>query len=367
MVHRLAELTYYRTLWNGALRKTIDVPDGLFLLPFSSWFDASPASWVRVPELPPKFAYAVDSGAYRYRQDGYPYQLLDYIAWCRALTPQPLWVVMPDWFGNLPGNYPFPTRSINAEMYGPYPESESVRNLTSPLFFLTDLLASAFGLRDQTSIQQIRTALMAYLLWEHFRESVPVWVPVIQGGPAPASYLWHARLLLPLIEAMQAYYGHDSTFRVGVGALAGRRADEIAIIITWLAAILPPKTRIHLFALSRRDLELFPASMPPSLSEVSIDTSQWNGERIRGREPGRKAWQESGLRQLEYGYAVALPAYEQQLYAAWERLQTNPPIATPSLDAGHEADAGAFLACFMTLRAFASNFYRSRPDALLSL
>jgi hypothetical protein len=325
MVYLLTELAYYRTLWYGALRKTMDIPDGLFLLPFSSWFDVSPANWIRVPELPSKFAYAVDSGAYRYRQSGYPYQPSDYIAWCQALTPPPLWVVMPDWFGNLSGTYPFPTRAINADMYGPYPGSESVQNLTSPLFLFTDLLASAFGLHDQTSIQQIRTALMAYLLWEQSRESVPVWVPVIQGGPASTSYLWHTRLLLPLIEAMQAYYGPDSMFRVGVGALAGRRADEIATIIACLTAILPVRTRLHLFALSLRDLELFPASMPSSLSEVSIDTSQWNGERIRGKESGRKAWQESGLRQLEYGYAVALPAYEQRLYAAWERLHVHLP------------------------------------------
>jgi hypothetical protein len=157
----MTQFHFYRTLWYGALRKTLAIPPGFFLLPFSSWFAASRPGTIRVPTLPKDFTYSVDSGAYRYRNGHYPYQPLDYMRWCQTLHPTPQWVVMPDWFGQQPEPYRFPTRSLNADIYGPHPNSGTTESLTSHVLFLADLSATKFQLSSATRIQQVRTSLMA--------------------------------------------------------------------------------------------------------------------------------------------------------------------------------------------------------------
>ncbi|SRR5579875_236310 len=360
----MTQFQFYRTLWYGALRKTLTTPAGLFLLPFSSWFSASRPSTIRLPRLPEGFTYSVDSGAYRYRHGGYPYQPLDYMRWCQALRPPPQWVVMPDWFGQQPGPYKFPTRSLNADMYGQHPESSDTEPLTSHLLFLADLYAAKFHLRSATRIQQIRTSLMAYTLWDHYRDAVVCWVPVVQGNRC-SDYIWHTQVLLPLIEEMQAYYGNDSAFRVGIGALAGHTPREIVEIVTAVAALLPCGVGVHLFAVKQQDFEWFPACLPCSLPLLSVDSAQWNGQRIRGTKPGKKAWQESGLKQLEYGYLRALPAYEAKLQAAWKRVQQLSALPPPKLEKDPELER--FLETFLLLREVSKLTYQGHPDMLIEL
>jgi hypothetical protein len=360
----MTQFQFYRTLWYGALRKTLTMPSGLFLLPFSSWFSASRPGTIRLPTLPENFTYSVDSGAYRYRNGHYPYQPLDYMHWCQALCPAPQWVVMPDWFGQKPGLYRFPTRSLNADMYGPHPGSGRTEPLTSHLLFLADLYAAKFQLNSATRIQQVRISLMAYTLWDHYRDAVTCWVPVVQGNQC-SDYIWHTRVLLPLIEEMQAYYGSTSAFRVGIGALTGHTPREIVEIVTTVATLLPCGVGVHLFAVKQQDFERFPACLCPSLPILSVDSSQWNGQRIRGTMPGKKAWQESGLKQLEYGYAIALPAYEAKLQAAWTRVQQLPALPPPKLEKDLELER--FLELFLLLREVSNHTYQDQSDLLIQL
>jgi hypothetical protein len=355
----------YRTLWHGALRRTVTLPGGFYLLPFSSWFAASHSSQIRVPELPKHCTFSVDSGAYRYRDGQYPYHPLDYIRWCQALNPSPEWVVMPDWFAHHPGRVPYQTWSLGADMYGPHPGSGTREPLPPRLLFLADLLAAMFQWQTETRVRQIRTSLMAYTLWDHYRDAVACWVPVIQGGGQLSDYIWHTRLLLPLIREMQEYYGPSSGFRVGIGALAGRSPREIVEIVTVVASLVPTGTPLHLFVVGLRDFERSPASFPSSLSVLSVDSSNWNGQRVRGKVPGRKAWQESGLTQLQYGYVVALPAYEEKLQAAWARVQRLPGLPVPSLEADQMIER--FFECFQVLRDDSYHIHREPPDSLIAL
>src|SRR5581483_1407393 len=174
----MTTLHFYRTLWHGALRTTLSIPSGLYLLPFSSWFAASRPGMIMVPELPPDMIYSVDSGAYRYRDGQYPYQPLEYLRWCQTLQPAPQWVVMPDWFGQQPAPYTFPIWSLHATKYGPYPQSDMTHPLTSHILMLCDLFAARFQGSNATRVMQLRTSLMAYTIWDRFRDVVACWSPV---------------------------------------------------------------------------------------------------------------------------------------------------------------------------------------------
>lgn len=298
---------FLRTLWHGAVRSTVVIPPGFYLLPFSSWVRASPPGRLIVPTLPEHLIIAVDSGAYQETRMGeYRFSFEDYLLWIQALRPTPTWVVIPDWVAASEWEEP-----IWQAFPGPL------------LPLLASVLASEVGRADFVSRRQLRSVLMAYAVWDRYRTTAACWVPVIQGGNAVASYLWHALLLRPLIQEMVQHYG--AATRIGVGGLVGRKASEIMEIITALSAVFPG-IAFHLFGVKLRVLQLLKAAFPPSLPWLSFDSSQWNGQRVQGTIPGSKAWKESGMTQLGYAYAIALPSYEQQLHAAWTRLQSLAPL-----------------------------------------
>jgi hypothetical protein len=342
------DYSFYRTLWRGSWRKRLPPPPGVYLLPISSWYVAGPSRYLIVPTLPEGLRYAVDSGAYRYTCSSghYPFDFSDYLAWCQTLDPAPIWVAIPDWSGG---------------RTAPEPTWQSV---TSHFHFLAALYSAKFQRLEITHVQQIRTALMAYAVWDHFRSAVPCWVPVLQGGKTAADYVWHARLMQPLIEEMAAYYGPESPFRVGIGGLVGKSASAVLEIVAAIAAVLPGFT-FHLFGWKLRALQEMPAAFPKCIAGLSSDSSQWNGQRVRGKTPGKKAWQESGLTQLAYAYCMALPSYEARLMEAWKRLQSLPSFPVPALD--EDPSLLERLRVFLRMRVFLNAQFRDSPFDLVDI
>jgi hypothetical protein len=113
-----------------------------------------------------------------------------------------------------------------------------------------------------------------------------------------------------------------------------------------VAAVLPEVPCFHLWGIKYRTYREIPFAFPV---EISSDSSQWTGQRVRGKTPGRKAWQESGKTQLAYAYTEGLPAYEAQLCQAFGRLARLPPAALPTLDA--DPEIAALLRRFLLVRA----------------
>ncbi len=279
------DYSFYRTLWRGSWRKRLPPPPGVYLLPISSWYVAGPSRYLIVPTLPEGLRYAVDSGAYRYtRSSGhYPFDFSDYLAWCQTLDPAPIWVAIPDWSGGRTA--PEPTW----------------QRVSSHFHFLAALYSAKFQRLEITHVQQIRTALMAYAVWDHFRSAV---------------------------------------------------------------AVLPGST-FHLFGWKLRALQEMPAAFPKCIAGLSSDSSQWNGQRVRGKTPGKKAWQESGLTQLAYAYCMALPSYEARLMEAWKRLQSLPSFPVPALD--EDPSLLERLRVFLRMREFLNAQFRDSPFDLVNI
>ncbi len=129
--------------------------------------------------------------------------------------------------------------------------------------------------------------------------------------------------------------------------------------------LLPRGVGVHLFALKQQDFEWFLACLPSSFPLLSVDSAQWNGQRIRGTKLGKKAWQESGFKQLEYGYLRALPAYEAKLQAAWKRVQQLSALPPPKLEKDPELER--FLETFLLRREVSKLTYQGHPDMLIEL
>ena len=320
----MTHFIFVRTLWKGAIRREKTLPEGQYLLPISSWYGAgsqTSSGLLPVPRLPASLCYGVDCGAYRYTRTGdYPFAVHDYIRWCQSLNPGPQWVVMPDWFAS---------GFTGQEPYG-------------GLWSLAEVLSQALPQRAIPITNQVRTILLSYLLWDHFRDAVSCWSPVVSGRKE-LDYLWHAQAIEPLVRDMQAHYGNNSPFRLGIGSLVGRPSAEIENIIAMVSTVVP-NVPLHLFGFKLRALQQMRMPFPSSIPWVSADSSLWHGARSKRQ----KAWRESGLTRLDYAFQVGLPDYEWRLGLAWERLQTR--LQSPLPLTYQKADVDKFLALLGILR-----------------
>ena len=131
-----------------------------------------------------------------------------------------------------------------------------------------------------------------------------------------------------------------------------------------VATILPGLS-LHGFGMKLRHYQGMRSAFPSAIPEISSDSSEWEGQRVRGSVPGRKAWQESGMRQLAFGYYKWLPTYEEKLRAAWSRLAALPPPTPGGLQ--EPASVRAALDISLSLRAYLSAAYQGRPEQLVDL
>ncbi len=156
--------------------------------------------------------------------------------------------------------------------------------------------------------RQEKTTAMAYHFWTTYREKPWVWAPTIQGWQVH-EYVRHAQTMRPLIQEMYAHYGKHSAFRVGIGTLCARASAEMIHEVVRSIIRELPGIPLHLWG-----IKLGTFSMPYALPEqvVSCDSAAWNGMWGRGRE----IWKSSGYSQREWCLKVALPLYEEKLYAA---------------------------------------------------
>jgi hypothetical protein len=149
---------------------------------------------------------------------------------------------------------------------------------------------------------------MAYHFWQHYRDVSWAWVPTIQGWTI-ADYMRHAQEVKPLIQEMQACYGMNSAFRVGIGTLCHRASVEmIRAVVVAVAAILGD-VPIHLWGV-KLDIFKSPIGLPEQV--VSCDSAAFNG--LWGH--GRTVWKQSGKSQRQWTLEDALPDYERKLYRA---------------------------------------------------
>lgn len=161
--------------------------------------------------------------------------------------------------------------------------------------------------------RQQKTTEMAYHFWSNCKDAQWCWVPTIQGWTVE-DYVRHAQEMKPLIQEMQAYYGKDSYFRVGIGTLCRRASVEmIHEVIREVSAILGD-VPLHLWGVKLGLLQS-PLALPEQV--VSMDSAAWNGMFGTNREK----WKQSGLGQRQYAHAVALPAYQEKVKRALSTLK----------------------------------------------
>lgn len=153
--------------------------------------------------------------------------------------------------------------------------------------------------------RQKRTTEKALEMWSNYKSASWVWCPTIQGWNV-SDYVRHARELKPLILDMQQHYG--SEFRVGVGTLCARRKWSLVRQICQAVTTELPSVSLHLWGVKLEAAGVV-ADLP---SVVSVDSGAWNG--LFGRDIEK--YKASGLRQREYTYKVALPAYLEKFHTA---------------------------------------------------
>ncbi len=157
-------------------------------------------------------------------------------------------------------------------------------------------------------MRQDATTDMAHHFWQTYRDVPWVWVPTVQGWEI-ADYERHAQELKPLIDEMQAHYGPDSAFRVGIGTLCARASVEMIQDVVLAVAAILPDAPLHLWGV-KLGLAKSPIAIPEQV--ISLDSGAWNG--MFGH--GRNLWKETPYSQREWCLKVALPAYEQKLQNA---------------------------------------------------
>lgn len=148
--------------------------------------------------------------------------------------------------------------------------------------------------------RQHRTTELAKHFWQNYKHLPLCWVPTIQGWHIE-DYIYHARQLKSLIHEMRDYYGITSEFRVGIGTLCARAdsrmvRDVVNAVSTELHGI-----PFHLWGV-KLDVLKSVYAMP---QVISVDSAAWNG--LFGSD--LQKYKASGLKQREYTYQVALPAY----------------------------------------------------------
>lgn len=155
--------------------------------------------------------------------------------------------------------------------------------------------------------RQQKTTDMAYHFWQTYKSVPWVWVPTIQGWTV-ADYQRHATEMKPLIQEMQAYYGNDSYFRVGIGTLCRRASSqmirEVILAVTAILGDVP----IHLWGVKKTT---FKDSIALPECVTSVDSAAFNGLFGTGRNEWKHAMKPDGsyYRQTEWCLQVALPRY----------------------------------------------------------
>lgn len=165
--------------------------------------------------------------------------------------------------------------------------------------------------------RQRRTTEMAHHFWDEYRDEPWCWVPTVQGWEV-ADYRRHAQELAPLVSEMAAHYGPGSAFRVGIGTLCRRASSGMVRDVVAAVRDVLPDVGLHLWGVK---ITLFKSEggLPPGV--VSTDSAAWNG--LTGAS-GYDRWRQSGLKQRQYSYLVALPEYLDKVREALTAPRTLP-------------------------------------------
>lgn len=258
-------ITFYATVDSDSIRDFM--PDVPVLLPASSWARKK----MKAPKLPAHVTHrAADSGGFvaTFKWGDYRYTPDEYVRWLHTFGPR--WAAMMD-------------------------------------YCCEDEITS--GKPGVVQERQQRTTEMAHHFWQTYKHVPWAWVPTIQGWQ-PADYRRHARELKPLIDEMADYYGPGSdAWRVGIGTLCRRASVPMIRQVASIVAEELPGMPLHLWGIKLGALQSRIA-LPEAV--VSVDSAAWSALLYKGRE----AYHESGLKQREYIYRIALPRYIAQVEAA---------------------------------------------------
>ena len=159
-----------------------------------------------------------------------------------------------------------------------------------------------------TRERQNKTTANIVRTWQAYRDVPWAWVPTIQGLEVE-DYERHTRELKPIIEEMQAHYGLDSAFRVGIGTLCRRASVAMIHDVTRAVAAILPGIPLHLWGIKLGALQS-PMALPESV--VSVDSAAWNG--LFGSD--REEWKQSGMPQRVWSWEVAYERYRGKVAAA---------------------------------------------------
>lgn len=258
------KFTFYATVAESKVRSYM--PDGVaYMLPASSWARVG----LKPPKLPRPFRTAADCGGFVATRiwGDYRYTPEAYVCWLESFQPE--WAATMD-------------------------------------YCCEDEITS--GKPGIVLERQQRTTEMAYRFFQDYRAMPWAWVPTVQGWNVQ-DYVRHARELKPLIGDMQR--GQSDSFRVGIGTLCARASANMVHQVVRAVADELPSVPLHLWGVKLSVLQ----SRYGLPNVVSVDSGAWNG--LFGS--GRTEWKQSGLKQAEYEFTVALPRYLKKVEAALKR------------------------------------------------
>lgn len=161
-----------------------------------------------------------------------------------------------------------------------------------------------------TRSRQEKTTRNAWAAWDEYKRVSWAWVPTIQGLHV-ADYRQHALELKPLIEEMQAYYGDNPSWRVGIGTLCRRLdAQEINAVVQEVLAVLPG-VPLHLWGVKLASLRTLNTQ-----NVVSSDSAAWHGMFRGNAKKLHIVAAQHGMNRQEYTIKVELPKYIKQVNEA---------------------------------------------------
>jgi hypothetical protein len=253
--------TFYATVAQSKVRSYM--PDVAYMLPASSWARVG----LKAPKLPRPFRTAADCGGFVATKiwGDYRYTPEQYVTWLESFRPE--WAATMDYCCE------------------------------------DEITAGKPGIVLE---RQQRTTEMAYRFWTDYRSASWSWVPTVQGWNVE-DYVRHARDLKSLIDEMRRADRYQM-FRVGIGTLCARASANMVQRVVRAVVDELPGVPLHLWGVKLSVLQSS-YSLP---QVVSVDSGAWNG--LFGR--GRTEWKESGLKQAEYEFNVALPRYLNKVEAA---------------------------------------------------
>lgn len=166
--------------------------------------------------------------------------------------------------------------------------------------------------------RQHKTTDMACYFWQHYKAVPWVWVPTIQGWTVE-DYKRHATEMKPLVQEMQAYYGKESAFRVGIGTLCRRASAQlIREVVFAVTAILDAD--VHLWGIKKG---FFRSKIAVPRRVRSFDSAAFNAMFGEGREEWKRLTFNGKplYRQTEWVLQVALPRYIDGLEEAFSTIK----------------------------------------------